>query len=572
LIKSYITALIVIITGLAFLFSLLGTGASGSLDKNLDYGKFLADISRISEETHFIGSPGHARLQGWLQETIIEIGKDSPQFELRVDEFGGLRLLDLIAKTGREILDGEIVDENSWAFPPLKNFIVTARGANPSKKALMIVSHYDGAGGRPGESGAIYPAATDAGIYVAAMLEVMRYAANNPVENDVIFLFTDGEEAGLLGAQRFMERLENPAEKIGLVANFDAAGTSGTLVMFETGAYAAGTVRSFAKIAGRVYSNSITTWLYERMSNGTDMTVFKKYGLAGLNFACVGHGQHYHTPDDNMENLNEALAKQTLNTALSMYTFYGNYDFEKIAVEQDLVYFNLYHFGLIILPVWAVYTLVGLMAAGIIAIIAMKHKDFSWEFFKRNSFRHLKAACVTLFSVAAAIIVTYLISWILDAITGIWLAKKYSAFGIVFGTMLIAMVLFTFTQFFLCRHYKVTKQDAFVFAAIWQFLLTAALLFALPASSFIFLLPAVLNVAALVLENTVKNKTALTIIKDLHLPVLSAAFAFTTVVTLSILAAYAFGTLIAPFAAVLPLFALCAFPTLLNRFLLKPER
>jgi uncharacterized membrane protein len=95
----------------------------------------------------------------------------------------------------------------------------------------------------------------------------------------------------------------------------------------------------------------------------------------------------------------------------------------------------------------------------------------------------------------------------------------------------------------------------FVFAAIWQFLLTAALLFALPVASFLFLIPALLNVAALLLENAVKNKTANTIIKDLHLPILSAAFAFTTVVTFGILASYAIGTKIAPFVAVLPLFA-----------------
>ena len=168
-IKNYITALIVIVVGLAFLFSLLGTGASGRLDKNLDYGKFFADLSRISEETHFIRSSGHTRLQAWLEETINEIGKDSPRFELEVDEFAGLRLLDLIEKTGREILDGEIVYENSWAIPPLKNFIVSIYGTNPSKKALMIASHYDGVVGRSSESGAIYPATTDAGIYVAAM-------------------------------------------------------------------------------------------------------------------------------------------------------------------------------------------------------------------------------------------------------------------------------------------------------------------------------------------------------------------------------------------------------------------
>jgi hypothetical protein len=154
-----------------------------------------------------------------------------------------------------------------------------------------------------------------------------------------------------------------------------------------------------------------------------------------------------------------------------------------------------------------------------------------------------------------AVGVTNLISSILNAATGVWLAKKYSTFGIVFGTMLIAMILFTVAQFFLCRLFKVTNRDVFVFAAIWQFLLTAALAFTLPEASFIFLLPALFSVSALVLENAVKNKTANTIIKDLRLPIRSAAFAFTTVVTLALLVSYVFGTIVAPFVAVLPLFA-----------------
>jgi len=550
-----------IVVGLAFLFSLLNSGASGRLNENLDYGRFWADLERISSETHYIRSPGHRRLQDWLEGRAREIGEGSPRFELQVDEFDfNYNVSDAQAKIYNNIFGVSFV-------PPLKNFIITVRGTNQSGKALMIVSHYDGIGG-PGQRfigypGAIYPGTTDAGIHVAAILEVMRYAVINPVENDVIFLITDGEEDGLLGARRYMESLANPTEKIGLVANFESAGTSGTLVMFETGAHAAGTIRSFTKVAGTAYSNSLATRLYEIMPNSTDMTVFKKHGLAGLNFACAGHGQHYHTPDDNMENLNKALAQQTLNTVLSMYVYYGNYDFNKITGDEALVYFTFYHWGLIILPVWAVYILAGFMTACFAVVMVLKRKDFSREFFKKNTIRYLKTANATFHSMMAAITVTYLISLILNAATGVWLAPKFSTFGIVFSTMLIAMIIFTAAQYIFCRHFKVTKKDAFVFAALLQFSLTAVLAFVLPEASYLFLIPALINVTALTLENAVKNKTAVAIIKNLHLPVLSAAFAFTTVVTFSILAVYAFGTRIAPFTAVLPLFALCAFPTLL---------
>jgi len=556
LIKKFYLVVLVLVVGLAFLFSLLNASASGKLNKNLNYDKFLADLKVISSETHFTLTPGHAKLQVWLEETIREIGGDSPRFNLQIDEFNGSRAA--IDENGRIVIRYEAGQAESAIYktitiPPLKNFIVTLRGTASRGKALMIASHYDGALGDNPK--AVYPATTDAGVSVAAMLEVMRYAVNNPVENDVIFFINDGEERGLLGAKHYMESLETPAEKIGLVANFEATGTSGTLVMFETGRRPAGTVHSFAKVIGTVFSNSLAAWIYEKMPNRTDMAEYKKHGLAGLNFACAGSGQNYHTPNDSMENLNEALAKQTLNVVLSMYKHYGNYDFSKITGDRQLVYFSFYHIGLIILPVWAVYLLVGLMYAGIAAVMVLKRGDFSRDFFKKSALRHLKAAGVTLLSVWIAIASTCLISIILNAVTGVWMATKYSTFGIVFGTMLIAMILFTIAQFFLCRVFKVTRHDVFVFAAIWQFLLTAALVFALPVASFLFLLPALLNVAALALENAVKNKTANTIIKDLHLPILSAAFAFTTVVTLSILISYAIGTKAAPFVAVMPLFA-----------------
>ena len=86
-IKKIYFGVLGLVVVLAFLFSLLNTDASGSLDKNLDYGRFLSDLERISSETHYIRSPGHARLQDWLEGRIREIGEGSPRFELQVDEF-----------------------------------------------------------------------------------------------------------------------------------------------------------------------------------------------------------------------------------------------------------------------------------------------------------------------------------------------------------------------------------------------------------------------------------------------------------------------------------------------------
>src|SRR5215471_1530354 len=62
--------------------------------------------------------------------------------------------------------------------------------------AIMLVGHYDSVPTAPG--------AADDGAAVAAILEAVRALRAGPgLKNDLIVLFTDGEESGLLGADAF---------------------------------------------------------------------------------------------------------------------------------------------------------------------------------------------------------------------------------------------------------------------------------------------------------------------------------------------------------------------------------
>jgi len=98
--------------------------------------------------------------------------------------------------------------------------------------------------------------AADDGSAVATLLETARALTSSPaLRRDVTFLFTDGEELGLLGAQGFAQ--EHPWRgEVGLVLNFDARGTSGTATTFETSA------------------SSAVTALARCIPNGTDLTAF----------------------------------------------------------------------------------------------------------------------------------------------------------------------------------------------------------------------------------------------------------------------------------------------------------
>src|SRR5207237_10920349 len=104
---------------------------------------------------------------------------------------------------------------------------VSARlhGRQPGR-ALLLVAHYD--------SAPVSPGAADDGSGVVALLESLRaLAAGPPLEHDVIALFTDGEEMGLLGAQAFVSQ-SVAARDVALVINVEARGASGPSLMFGT--------------------------------------------------------------------------------------------------------------------------------------------------------------------------------------------------------------------------------------------------------------------------------------------------------------------------------------------------
>src|SRR5205814_554269 len=94
------------------------------------------------------------------------------------------------------------------------NILARIRGTN-SSQSVLLASHYD--------SVPLAPGAADDGYAVGSMLEVARLMAlGPPLKNDVVFLFTDGEECGRDGAKAFT--FHPWFRNIGTVFNFDARG------------------------------------------------------------------------------------------------------------------------------------------------------------------------------------------------------------------------------------------------------------------------------------------------------------------------------------------------------------
>src|SRR5690606_11783165 len=79
----------------------------------------------------------------------------------------------------------------------IQNIVARLPGSDPGGRAVLLAAHYDGVGAGP--------AASDDAAGVAVLLETLRALRAGPaLTHDVIFLISDGEEVGLLGAGAFV--------------------------------------------------------------------------------------------------------------------------------------------------------------------------------------------------------------------------------------------------------------------------------------------------------------------------------------------------------------------------------
>ncbi len=192
---------------------------------------------------------------------------------------------------GRQRNDGQrIALKNIW-------FRIDADDPVEDPMLLMLVSHHDSTPYGPG--------AADAASGVSALLETARLMLQTPGRHhDVLFLITDGEEFGLLGADRFLQ--EHPlAKEIDLCINLEARGTSGPSLMFQLSRDSSDLVGLMSKNLQRPHTGSLFDAVYRQLPNDTDFTLFARAGIRGFNFAFIGDAVHYHTTDDSPDNLDQ---------------------------------------------------------------------------------------------------------------------------------------------------------------------------------------------------------------------------------------------------------------------------
>ena len=239
------------------------------------------------------------------------------------------------------------------------NIIGILPGSDPTK-AIVLVAHYDTVPAAPG--------AADDSSSVSVLLEAARTLRTGPpLRNDVVFLFTDGEEPGLLGAQAFVT---DPLWKnrVGVVLNFDNPGTSGPSLMYETSADDGWLVRQFAAAVPSPFTSS----LMNAASRGTwvecDFTPMRSAGFSGMNFASLDATAINHTGLDDPAHVNPDSMQQAGDYAVGLARRLGGLDL-LVVRAPDLVYFNLFGSGLVVYSERWVPWLVAAAGLGLATIV-----------------------------------------------------------------------------------------------------------------------------------------------------------------------------------------------------------
>ncbi|WP_405469135.1 M20/M25/M40 family metallo-hydrolase [Streptomyces canus] len=293
-----------------------------------------AYVEDIASAPHPIGSVEHDQVHDRLVRELTRLG--------------------LAPKTGESVGVDRAPDYAAAAR--VQNIQATMRGTDPTGRVL-VVAHYDSAENGPG--------ATDDAHGVAALLETVRALRAGPApRNDITFLFSDGEEAGLMGARAFAASGGLGAADRTVVLNLDARGTSGRTVMFETGAHNGALVPALGDHVP--VTTSLAYEVYRRLPNATDFTVFREAGLTGMNFANIGTSANYHTAHDNLANSSSASLQDMGSTVLAATRQLAAADIPAVAEGTDATYFSLD--GLLLrYPGGLVLPLAGLSAAALAA-------------------------------------------------------------------------------------------------------------------------------------------------------------------------------------------------------------
>jgi hypothetical protein len=419
-------------------------------------------LPHFAREPRPIGSAANARVRSYLLGQLEAMGLD-PEVQTT--------------------FASHLVFGRRYSGTP-SNVLVRLEGT-ASSGTVLLSAHYDSVPESPG--------AADNGAAVAALLEVLRALTSGPaLQNDLVFLFDDGEEDLLLGARAFVE--DHPwAEDVALVLNFDARGSSGPSWMFRTSNGSRWLIGEFASAAPLPATSSLLPALFA-MAPGlvTNLDVFEDAGITAMDFAFAGSPANYHTRFDSIERLDERSLQHHGSYALALARHFGSLGLAP-QVEAELVYFSLLGRVVIYPASWSMPMATGVAVLfGVVAGIGLRRRRLNLAGILTGALAVAVGGAATAGLVALSyLIVTGLAGDAAENHLGVpWNSDLYA---LSFISLAVAVTSLTHLGF----RRRATLADLTLGGALWWVLLAILISRYLPAAGYLATWPALFALLAL---------------------------------------------------------------------------
>lgn len=526
-IKKYLSLLFLIILGIFFVLSILDV-----TEKNYDTNFNTELIDKHINSLEELG-PHSIVQEDSNEEAVYYITSVLDSYNL-INE-------DTITKPAYQV-QKFLTSANSYQRVYRKNVIahIPANGEK-TDNVIMFMAHLDSISTGSG--------ASDDSIACATMLEAIRYyldKMNNGylINNDLVFVFTNGEEHGLLGATQFMSnfnKFNNLIERIKFGVNLESRGTSGTLIMFETSKNNYNTIKLFSEVNQNIFTSSVATFVYDMMPNGTDYSTFKDY-YQGLNFANILGGEDYHTQNDSIENISnvyktqEAVLVDRLIENLSNYNLESLYDSNESAIFfsylniTTIVYNNIFNIVL------AVLLLILLITNIVLSVILNKENNID---------KTLKAIIVSVIGLVLSMLIALICYYLFQLFAALFNtidihmvgSITYSNIPIVIGIGLLVLAISSIVSYFGIKIFKIEARDLTRTQAYIHALLGIILSFVLKEASYLFSLSGILLLINEVVITIFKKKN----LDNYHFELLVIGLYFPIIIPIIFLATSALG-------------------------------
>ncbi len=292
---------------------LIPPGARGGDDRGatFDVDVAMSHVEVIARGPHPMGSAENARVRESIIDSLETMGLEPELQQLTPpDYYGGSGTVQAV------------------------NVMVRIPGRAPTG-AVALVGHYDSSPTTPG--------ANDNAAAVAVLLESARVIlAGEQLRNDVILLFTDGEEpAPRYGSTAFVEG--HPwASEIAAVVNLEAIGGSGPSMVVATNGPETWLIDAYAKGAPAPVAHSYLTSITRLIGgSNTDFAPFRDRGVAGIEFVYLHDSPIYHTDEDAPGQVGRRSLYQHGTNALAMVRHLAEADLADLPDPSTGVFFTV---------------------------------------------------------------------------------------------------------------------------------------------------------------------------------------------------------------------------------------